>query len=100
MKATGMTYIRAQKAQIDAWEAIGNPGWNWDALLPYYKKAEGFILPISAQGRRRCLIRPNATRRRRPCLCWLPSSTHQRRFLPCGPRHMGSSRVVAQHRPQ
>jgi choline dehydrogenase-like flavoprotein len=49
MYATGMTYIRAQKAQIDAWEALGNPGWNWDALLPYYKKAEGFILPTSAQ---------------------------------------------------
>jgi choline dehydrogenase len=49
MKATGMTYIRAQKAQIDAWEALGNPDWNWDALLPYYKKAEGFILPTSTQ---------------------------------------------------
>jgi choline dehydrogenase len=49
MKAAGMTYIRAQKAQIDAWEPIGNPGWNWDALLPYYKKVEGSILPTSAQ---------------------------------------------------
>jgi choline dehydrogenase len=40
-----MTYIRAQKAQIDAWEDLGNLGWNWDALLPYYKKAEHFHVP-------------------------------------------------------
>lgn len=45
----GMTYIRAEKAQIDAWEAIGNEGWNWDSLLPYYKKSEQFAIPTVAQ---------------------------------------------------
>jgi choline dehydrogenase len=44
-----MTYIRAQKAQINAWEALGNPGWNWDTLLPYYKKAEHYDAPTPAQ---------------------------------------------------
>lgn len=45
----GMTYIRAQKAQIDSWETIGNPGWNWESLLPYYKKSEHFDAPTIAQ---------------------------------------------------
>ncbi|KAJ5159868.1 uncharacterized protein N7482_006872 [Penicillium canariense] len=38
----GMVYLRAQTAQIDAWEAIGNKGWNWNSLFPYYRKGEDF----------------------------------------------------------
>lgn len=51
MKLTrlGMTYLRAEKSQIDAWETIGNTGWNWDTLYPYYKKSEDFTLPTVAQ---------------------------------------------------
>ncbi|KAI1122909.1 GMC oxidoreductase [Nemania abortiva] len=45
----GMTYIRGDKAQFDAWEALGNEGWNWDSLYPYYKKAEKFTIPSTAQ---------------------------------------------------
>lgn len=26
------------KSSIDAWEALGNDGWNYDALAPYYRK--------------------------------------------------------------
>ena len=44
----GATYIRAQKAQIDAWEQLGNQGWNWDSLWPYYKKSEHFRTPTPA----------------------------------------------------
>jgi choline dehydrogenase-like flavoprotein len=44
-----MTYIRAEKAQIDAWETIGNKGWNWANLIPYYKKSEHFDAPTAAQ---------------------------------------------------
>ncbi|KAJ5804230.1 CAZyme family AA3 [Penicillium psychrosexuale] len=36
----GMAYLRAQAAQIDAWETVGNKGWNWKTLLPYFKKGE------------------------------------------------------------
>ncbi|CAI7611892.1 unnamed protein product [Penicillium glandicola] len=36
----GMVYLRAQAAQINAWETVGNKGWNWESLLPYYKKGE------------------------------------------------------------
>ncbi|GAB7362883.1 hypothetical protein MBLNU230_g3185t1 [Neophaeotheca triangularis] len=41
----GATYVRAQKAQIDAWEVLGNEGWNWDVLFPYYLKSEAFLTP-------------------------------------------------------
>lgn len=46
---TGMTYVRAQKPQIDAWETLGAEGWNWDSMMPYYKKSENFIPPTPAQ---------------------------------------------------
>ncbi|KAJ5998620.1 hypothetical protein N7451_006430 [Penicillium sp. IBT 35674x] len=45
----GMSYTRAQNAQIDAWESVGNKGWNWKSLLPYYKKSEGFQVPTPDQ---------------------------------------------------
>jgi choline dehydrogenase-like flavoprotein len=41
----GMTYLRAEKEQIDAWEELGNEGWNWESLLEYYLKQEGFTEP-------------------------------------------------------
>ncbi|KAF2646759.1 alcohol oxidase [Massarina eburnea CBS 473.64] len=41
----GMTYIRAEKEQIDAWEDLGNEGWNWDALFRYYVQQEHFQPP-------------------------------------------------------
>lgn len=44
-----MTYLRAETAQIDAWERIGNKGWNWNSLLPYYKKSEYFERPSESQ---------------------------------------------------
>ncbi|KAH9826918.1 GMC oxidoreductase [Teratosphaeria destructans] len=41
----GLAYARAQVDQIDAWEALGNEGWNWQSLFPYFKKSEGFQIP-------------------------------------------------------
>jgi hypothetical protein len=32
-----------------AFEELGNPGWNWNMLKPYYKKAENFITSPSTQ---------------------------------------------------
>ena len=44
-----MAYTRAEDVQIDAWQALGNEGWNWKALLPYYLKSEHFQVPDVAQ---------------------------------------------------
>lgn len=45
----GMTYIRGDKAQFDAWEDFGNPGWNWDTMFKYYKQLENFVEPTPEQ---------------------------------------------------
>ncbi|CAJ2506396.1 Uu.00g005260.m01.CDS01 [Anthostomella pinea] len=45
----GMTYIRGDKAEFDAWETLGNDGWNWDTIFPYLKKVERFTSPTEAQ---------------------------------------------------
>jgi choline dehydrogenase len=35
-----MVYIRGQHQDFDDWEALGNPGWGWQDVLPYFKKSE------------------------------------------------------------
>jgi len=35
-----MIYIRGHKADYDAWAALGNKGWSYDEVLPYFKKSE------------------------------------------------------------
>ena len=37
----GLIFIRGQKEDYDTWRDFGNPGWGWDDVLPYFKKAEG-----------------------------------------------------------
>lgn len=49
VRISGMTYIRAETVQIDAWEGLGSNGWNWDSLFPYYKKSEHFDPPTPSQ---------------------------------------------------
>lgn len=44
-----MSYTRAEDAQIDNWERVGNKGWGWNDLLPYYKKSEDFQIPTKDQ---------------------------------------------------
>ncbi|KAK3954442.1 hypothetical protein QBC32DRAFT_312061 [Pseudoneurospora amorphoporcata] len=39
--ANGMGYLRGSKEDYDAWEALGNPGWGWDHLLPYFRTLDG-----------------------------------------------------------
>jgi len=36
----GMIYIRGQPEDYDDWRAMGNVGWAWDDVLPYFLKAE------------------------------------------------------------
>ncbi|RDW92308.1 glucose oxidase [Coleophoma crateriformis] len=45
----GMAYTRAEDIQIDAWEALGNVGWSWEVLFPYYKKSQQLQIPTEAQ---------------------------------------------------
>ena len=36
----GMIYMRGQARDYDGWRQMGNLGWGWDDVLPYFKKSE------------------------------------------------------------
>jgi choline dehydrogenase len=35
-----MCYSRGHRSDYDDWAALGNPGWSWQDVLPYFKRAE------------------------------------------------------------
>jgi choline dehydrogenase-like flavoprotein len=35
-----MVYVRGHPSDYDDWEALGNEGWGWKEVLPYFKKSE------------------------------------------------------------
>lgn len=37
-KLNRMVFDRGSKSDYDSWAALGNEGWDWDGLLPYFKK--------------------------------------------------------------
>ncbi|ETS76828.1 hypothetical protein PFICI_10702 [Pestalotiopsis fici W106-1] len=42
-----MTWNRAAREDYDSWRDLGNEGWGWDDLLPYFKKSESFHSPAA-----------------------------------------------------
>ena len=36
----GMIYMRGQAADYDQWRQLGNVGWSWDDVLPYFLRSE------------------------------------------------------------
>ena len=38
----GMIYVRGQPEDFDHWAQLGNRGWAWEDVLPYFKKAESW----------------------------------------------------------
>jgi len=36
----GLIYIRGQAQDYDGWAALGNPGWSFNEVLPYFRKVE------------------------------------------------------------
>jgi choline dehydrogenase len=36
----GMVHCRGNRDDYDHWARLGNPGWGWDDVLPYFKRSE------------------------------------------------------------
>ncbi|KAK3386440.1 hypothetical protein B0H63DRAFT_467790 [Podospora didyma] len=43
-----MVFVRPGKDELKDWETLGATGWDWNSLLPYYKKSENFTAPNAA----------------------------------------------------
>ena len=46
-----MVYVRGQPHDFDDWQALGNPGWGWDDVLPFFKTSEDFDRYSTHHGR-------------------------------------------------
>jgi choline dehydrogenase len=46
-----MVYVRGQPRDFDDWRTLGNIGWGWDDVLPYFKKSEDFDWHSAHHGR-------------------------------------------------
>ncbi|MCJ1435604.1 hypothetical protein MMC27_004978 [Xylographa pallens] len=44
-----MCWNRGGQDDYDAWAALGNPGWDWDGILPYFMKSETYTPVYSEQ---------------------------------------------------
>ena len=44
-----MVFVRGQPGDFDGWAALGNPGWGWSDVLPYFKKMEDSVHGPSAE---------------------------------------------------
>lgn len=40
----GMIYMRGQARDYDQWRQLGNQGWSWDDIKPYFLKSENYHL--------------------------------------------------------
>lgn len=40
-----MLYVRGNRRDYDQWCDMGNPGWSYDDVLPYFKKSENISIP-------------------------------------------------------
>ncbi|KAI1207908.1 putative GMC oxidoreductase [Annulohypoxylon truncatum] len=41
-------FVPPSKVGFDAWEALGNPGWGWDDVAPYFRKFHTLVPPDEA----------------------------------------------------
>jgi choline dehydrogenase-like flavoprotein len=45
----GMLYVRGNRADFDEWARLGNYGWSYDEVLPYFKKSQNQLNPYLAK---------------------------------------------------
>lgn len=50
-KLNRMVFDRGSKSDFDRWAELGNPGWDYDGLFPYFKKVGGPRIPCISRSR-------------------------------------------------
>ncbi len=58
----GLLYVRGQDRDFDTWRQMGNVGWAWEDVLPYFKKSETWELNDSSLRGSEGPLRVSATR--------------------------------------
>ena len=76
-------FLRGIPQDFDHWVALGNDGWSWDAVLPYYRKIEndldyqdefhGSSGPIPVRGSRSQSTCDSLVTRSENRISWLPN---------------------------
>ena len=46
----GMLYLRGHQQDYDRWQDLGNPGWSWADVLPYFQRAMNTDRPHPGDG--------------------------------------------------
>ncbi len=41
--------ILGNPADFDHWASLGNPGWSYEEVLPFFKKSERMVEPAAAE---------------------------------------------------
>ncbi len=87
----GIFWDRGDEADYDAWEELGNPGWGWEDLLPYFKKVIGDLPPFLGLLQVLIEIRVRHLLRRTPIM---PKNSLSRGMLQCVGRMVRSRPVT------
>ncbi|CCT71164.1 related to alcohol oxidase [Fusarium fujikuroi IMI 58289] len=56
----GLCWSRGSVSDYDGWEKLGNQGWSWDDLLPYFKKSETFTFNVEPHDAQELYIVPQS----------------------------------------
>ncbi|RBR02950.1 hypothetical protein FVER53590_06833 [Fusarium verticillioides] len=56
----GLCWSRGSVSDYDDWQKLGNKGWSWNDLLPYFKKSEKFTFNVEPHDTEKLHIRPQS----------------------------------------
>jgi len=85
----GMIYIRGHRADYDHWAYLGNAGWGYDDVLPFFKRSEDFDGGESQYHSAGGELRVEATYERHPLLADVVAGS-QEVGVPFNPDHNGA----------